>query len=134
MNMTTSKHVSRVLWCQAIGFAIIIALSWADEFADLPRYFFGGPQTPNWSECVLETVIVLMVAIPVMLLTHRVVARLHYLEGFLRVCAWCKKIQHDGQWVPVEEFLRLRLDSKSTHGICSACMAGEMTKSLGGVA
>lgn len=38
------------------------------------------------------------------ILTKRLVSRLYYLEGFLRICAWRKKLEHNGEWIPLEEF------------------------------
>ena len=46
-----------------------------------------------------------------------------YLEEFLRPCAWCRKLHLDNEWVPVEEFLQRKFDSRTSHGICPACKA-----------
>jgi hypothetical protein len=70
----------------------------------------------------LETLIVLLVATPVMILTERLVSRLHHLEGFLRVCAWCKKLEHNGEWIPLEEFFERKFQTETSHGMCLACM------------
>ena len=118
--MRTQTHISRILSYQAIGFLTIIALSWINELGDLP-YFIGVRYLPNWRESLLETLIVLLVAAPVMVLTRRLVSRLYYLEGFLRICAWCKKLEHDGEWVPVEEFFEHNFQTATSHGMCLAC-------------
>jgi hypothetical protein len=36
-------------------------------------------------------------------------------KGLLTICAWTKRIRHDGRWMPVDEFNYLRL--QLTHGI-----------------
>lgn len=38
-------------------------------------------------------------------------------EGLLTICAWTKKVQMDGKWVPVEVFLKERLGIQTSHGI-----------------
>ena len=45
------------------------------------------------------------------------------LEGFLPICASCKKIQSDeGLWVEIEAYFRERTKVRFTHGICPECM------------
>jgi hypothetical protein len=119
--MRTQPHISRILSYQAIGFLTIIALSWINELGNLP-HVIGLQYVPNWRESFLETLIVLVVAIPVMALNRRLVSRLYYLEGFLRVCAWCKKLEHNGEWIPVEEFFEHKFQTETSHGMCLACM------------
>lgn len=38
-------------------------------------------------------------------------------EGLLTICAWTKKVQIDGKWVPVEHFLKENLGIQTSHGI-----------------
>jgi hypothetical protein len=121
-RMKTRTHVSKILWCEGIGFLAIIALSWLNELSDLPHVVSGVQYISNWRESALETPIVLLTAIPVMILTKRIVSRLYYLEGFLRVCAWCKKLGHNGEWIPLEEFFESKFQTETSHGMCSACM------------
>jgi len=120
--MRTQTHVSRILWYEGLGFLAIITLSWVDELSDLTRLVGAHQYTPNWRESALETLIVVLVAIPVMILTRKLVSRLYYLEGFLRVCAWCKKVNYNGKWVPLTEFLELRFQTKTSQGLCLICL------------
>ena len=121
--MPATRHASQVLAVEAIGFLVIITLSWANELLGLPSLIFGGGHRVNWPESLLETIIIASVAIPMLVLTRRLVLRLHYLEEFVRVCGWCKKMNVRGQWVPLEEFFELKFDTPTSHGICPACHA-----------
>ena len=38
-------------------------------------------------------------------------------SGLLEVCAWTKRIEIDGRWVPIEEFLSESLHLRLTHGM-----------------
>ena len=38
-------------------------------------------------------------------------------SGLLKVCAWTKRIQIDGRWISVDEFLRDHLHLNLTHGM-----------------
>jgi hypothetical protein len=120
--MRTQTKAARILVYEGIGFFLIIALSWIDEFSDLPHLFGANQYVSNWRESALETLIVVLVAIPVLILTKRLASRLFYLEGFLRVCAWCKKLDHDGDWVPVGEFFDSKFQTATSHGMCIACL------------
>jgi|NGEPerStandDraft_6_1074524.scaffolds.fasta_scaffold00634_6 hypothetical protein len=124
--MQTSRGASKLIWYEAMGFGTIIAISWLDELIGLPQLLFGGASVPNWKESVLESGITLLVAIPTLLLSSRLTRRLYRLEGFLRLCAWCRKVELDGRWVPVEEFLLARLDTVTSHGMCPDCEATAM--------
>lgn len=120
--MTTRTYASKILWCEAIGFLAIIILSWVNELSELPQILGHAHYISNWRESLLETEIVVLVALPVMIFTRRIVLRLYYLEGFLRVCAWCKKLEHNGQWVPLEEFFEQRFQTPTSHGMCEECL------------
>ena len=75
----------------------------------------------NWREAAIETLLVVVVWVAVHVVTKRLLARLHYLEGFLRVCAWCRKISHDDDWLPVEDYFAKGFEIKTSHGICPVC-------------
>jgi hypothetical protein len=111
----------RVLGYESIGFVLVIALSWLDELLNLPGLLFGGTKAPDWRESVMETVVALAVWLVVVVLTKRLLGRLRYLEGFLKMCAWCRKIDCDGEWIPVETFLARKLNVRTSHGVCPEC-------------
>jgi hypothetical protein len=119
--MFNSKKSRRILWYQASGFLLIIALSWLDELWSLPSRLFGGVEHSNWHESALETTIILAVWLPIFVLTKRLLARLFYLEHFLRICAWCRKIGHDDQWLPIEEYFSSGFQVETSHSICPEC-------------
>ncbi len=119
--MTTLKKHQRVLLFENIGFLALILLSWANEVLDLPRLAFGGNTQVNWREAAMENFLVLIVWGVVYVVTKRILARLHYLEGFLRVCAWCRRIGQDDTWLPLEEYFSKALNVRTSHGICPEC-------------
>ena len=129
LKMKYKKNTYFILWIEAIGFISIITLSWLDEMIGLPRLLFGAPPPVNWHEAVIETVIVLLAWLSVHTLTKRLLERLHYLEEFLRVCAWCRKIAHDDEWLPIEEYFSREFATKTSHGLCPDC-AKKMAESI----
>ena len=55
--------------------------------------------------------------------------RIKFLEGFLSVCAWCKKVKTDeasATWIEMEEFLKLQIPEGLSHGMCPDCLEGAL--------
>ncbi|HLK55288.1 MAG TPA: hypothetical protein VKU00_01910 [Chthonomonadaceae bacterium] len=117
---------TRALWIEGIGFLAIIVLSWVNELTGFQTLFYPEYRG-NWHEAALETVLIVLVAIPTLLLTKRLIdklqERVRYLEGFLRICAWCRRLESNGEWVPVETYFSQQFSVSSTHGICPDCHA-----------
>jgi hypothetical protein len=116
--MRSSPNPNRVVWYELVAFGILLATIWVASLLELTE----GTDAPfQWADPLLETGVLLVVALPTLYLTRRLVKRLHYLEGFLRLCAWCHKVEVNGQWLSIEEFLNLRLSTRTSHGICESC-------------
>ena len=50
-------------------------------------------------------------------------AKIQTLEGFVPICASCKKIRDDkGYWNQIEEYIRARTNAEFTHSICPECV------------
>jgi hypothetical protein len=100
-------------------FAVILMTIWLDEFLDLPKILLGAPATPyRIEEYLVETGLISIVGGIVILITFVALKRIERLEGYLRVCAWCRNVWLDGRWVKFEEYIETRHDLRSTHGIC----------------
>src|SRR5437660_12470387 len=72
----TRRRSSTIVVYEILGFVAIIALSWINELLGLPSLIFGTDHLGGWHESLLETSIILLGAIPVVILTRRLVARL----------------------------------------------------------
>jgi hypothetical protein len=102
----------------------MIMLSWLDELILLPQLVFGRSTLHgDWHESMIETLVALLVWIVVFRNARRILNRVYFLEGFLTVCAWCKKIKHDDQWIPPEEYVKKGFRTGTSHGMCPACAA-----------
>jgi hypothetical protein len=122
--METKTPHSRVLVYQAVGFLTIIGLSWFVELTGLRKWVLGDhPYISDFKESTLEMLLVLGVWFVVASRTRLLLNHTRYLQGFMRVCSWCHHIDHKGNWVPLEEFLRRGFDTPTTHGICPSCLA-----------
>jgi len=46
------------------------------------------------------------------------------LRGLLPICMHCKRIRDgQGQWTPIEHYVRARTEARFSHGICPECVA-----------
>jgi hypothetical protein len=111
-----------ILWVEAVAFSLIIVLSWVTEAIRIPHLLYGEAFVPNWHRAVLRTVIIFLIWAWVHLSTRQLLKRLHHLEEFLRVCSWCHKVCHDGDWLEMERYLTSKFETKTTHGMCPHCL------------
>jgi hypothetical protein len=123
----TKQQWNSVLWIEAFGFSVIIALSWLTEAVRIPHFIFGESFTPNWHRAALRTIVMLLIWGWVHVATNRMLKRLHYLEDFLRICGWCRKVCYNGEWLTMEEFFSSKFATQTTHGMCPECLNKGMT-------
>jgi hypothetical protein len=120
--MPKQLRPSKVFVYQSIGFLAIIAVCMFDEVVGLTSLILGEqPYISNFRGSILKMLLVLGVWLVVAGSTRRVIARIRYLEGFMKVCAWCHRIEHQHHWMPLEEFLKKGFDTPTSHGICIDC-------------
>jgi hypothetical protein len=113
-----------ILAIELIAFGLVIAVTWLDEYVDVPFRFFGAVKTPiRPQEFWFEATTALFVGTAVVLATLWVFRRLRFFEDFIRVCAWCRKVEVDEEWVAFEDYMKHQHDVRSTHGICPTCRA-----------
>ena len=118
------RYEKVILGLELIGFALVMAILWLDEYVDVPFRFLHALKTPaRPQEFWFEALAVLLVATAVVLATLWVFRRLRYLESLIQICAWCRKVNVGEEWVPFEQYMKREHDVKSTHGICPACRA-----------
>jgi len=118
----TRKRANSILWIEAFGFSLIIVLSWLTEAIRIPYFLFGEPFVPNWQRAILRTIVVLLIWVWVHLVTRRLLGRLHYLEEFLRVCSWCRKVCDHDEWLTMEEYFNSKFAMRTSHGMCPECL------------
>ena len=120
--MKIHKNRSWVLWYECVGFAVIICSFWIVGLSGVANLVFGGePNVIDWRSFTMETLLILLVWAVVFLFTRRLVSHLLYMEGFLRICSWCRKVDYQDKWMPLEEYFEKGFHVGTTHGVCPAC-------------
>jgi len=118
------KHAMsrRIVSYEVVGFAAVIVLIWINELLDLPHNLFAAPATPvNLRECISETCAVALLGLFVVVLTVRLLRKIRVLEGFLPVCAACKKVRVDDRWIEIESYITEHSEARFSHSVCPAC-------------
>jgi hypothetical protein len=110
------------MWYLSAGFAFMILFSWLAELTDLSHLLLGGePHVNDWRVAAIHTWFILLVWGVFFCLMRRLVAHLLYLEGFLRVCSWCRKVGYKDKWLPLEKYFAEGFSVETTHGMCPEC-------------
>jgi hypothetical protein len=120
--MKKNSQLTKIVLYQNLGFLGIIILCFLDELLKLPALVFSDhPFEFVYRRSTLEMLLVLGVWFLVSMSTRRILERINYLEKFMRVCAWCRRINYHDEWMRLEEFMQQGFDTPTTHGICAEC-------------
>jgi len=112
----------RALIWHSLGFLTLLVLTWCDSMFDLLHYLLGHPaRTAGMGEITIKSGVIVLLWLGSAYKLYMIVSRLSYLESFLHVCAWCRRIQHEDLWLTLEEHFQRRTSVKVTHGICPKC-------------
>ena len=116
-----TKRREIILWIEGIGFGSMIVMTWVTEIFHLPQVLFEEPWVTNLSRPLLRTLVIMCVWAAVHIATRRLLKRLHHLEEYLRVCAWCRKMDYEGEWITMENYFGSAFATKTSHGVCPEC-------------
>jgi hypothetical protein len=129
--MLSSPRNILIVAAEGLMFCAMLLVIWLDEFVDVPYRFFGSPPTPyRMAEYIFETATCTIVGLIIIGGTILFLRKNEKIERFIRVCAWCRKIRLDDQWIPMESFLEKKYTLKSSHGICLECLEKAKAETL----
>ena len=100
-------------------------LTLGNEILDIPHYVFNDAPTSysqRFGEIIIELFIFFIVATIQILLFKKLYKRIRVLEGFIPICANCKKIRNtEDQWEQMEKYISQHSMARFSHGICPDC-------------
>ena len=120
-----SKTLRLVLISQLTILFLFLAMTICNEFFDLPHLFFGDHPTSfdqRTGEIVIELAILTIILIVEIVLIKKLYQRIRILEGFLPICANCKKIRHEESWDQIEKYISDHSLVNFSHSICPDCI------------
>lgn len=116
-----------VYWQQALlwhglGFVTIVMVLWADKLFQIGQHLgVSEENTESYLEVSAKSGVVVLLWMFSAYKVYLIVSRLSYLESFLHVCAWCRKIEMKNKWLTVEQHFAQQTGGKASHGICPDC-------------
>jgi hypothetical protein len=127
-----SLYWQKALLWQSLGFLVIVVLTWSDALFDLAHAVLGRPaRNMDLGRTAITTFVIVLLWVFSAYKIYRVVSRLSYLESFLHVCAWCRKIEYHEEWLSLEEHFRHHTGGQASHGICPQCSARMLPAGVG---
>ena len=121
-RITKNILATRVIIYQLIGYGILLFLIVGDEVFDFPHTVFGFPSTPiNWVEALIEGSYIIVLCLFSIHLSLRLLKEIKFLEGYLPICSYCKKIRDGEEWRSIEGYVSDHSEALFTHGLCPEC-------------
>ena len=120
-----SKTLRIITISQLSIFFLLLCLTLGNEIIDIPHYVFHDAPTlysQRSGEIIIELSIFSIVMIFEIALLKNLYKRIRLLEGFIPICANCKKIKNtDDQWEQIEQYITKHSLAQFSHGICPDC-------------
>jgi hypothetical protein len=121
--MQDKSRLTKIVMYQTVGLLAVVLLCYLDELLQLPSLIFADhPFDFVYRRSMLEMLLFLAVWLLVSGSTRRLLNRVQHLEAFMRLCAWCRRIECEGKWMRLEDFMKQGFDTSTTHGICPECL------------
>lgn len=110
----------------AVMLIIFVFLTMANEVLDLPHYILGDEPTTypqRRGEMIFELLIYFIVILSSYYYFRKKLEKeIKILEGFIPMCANCKKIRQDIDWKALEEYISENSLANFSHSICPDCI------------
>ncbi len=121
------KHQAhrQILFTQFLILLIFLVLTLCNEVLDIPHLLLGDEATTigqRSGEVSVELCIFIIVVLIEILVMKKLFKRIKILEGFLPICANCKKIRVEKNWKQMEAYITKHSLAKFSHSICPECI------------
>ena len=120
-----SKSIRLLAISQVAIIFSLLCLTLGNEILDLPHYVFNDEPTSysqRFGEIIIELSIFFIVIAIHIVLFRKLYKRLRLLEGFIPICANCKKIRNaEDQWEQMEKYITQHSLAQFSHSICPTC-------------
>jgi len=106
--------------------SIFVFLTIANEVLDWPHYILGDQPTTypqRKGEVIFElSIYIIVIFSSYYYFTKKIQKEIKILEGFIPICANCKKIRQDIDWKTLEEYISANSLAQFSHSICPDCL------------
>lgn len=120
-----NKTLHLIVGSQSAIVLLFLSLTLGNELIDIPHYVFGDAPTllsQRIGEIIIEFSIFFIVMNVQFILFRKLYKRIRILEGFIPICANCKKIRTEkDSWEQMEAYISQHSLARFSHGICPDC-------------
>ena len=106
--------------------SIFAMMTVANEILDLPHYLLGDEPTSfaqRKGEVIFELVgYAIVISFSLLYFRKKMENEIKILEGFIPICANCKKIREDLDWKTLEQYIQENSLATFSHAICPYCI------------
>lgn len=94
---------------------------------------FGQPRLPDPSWAIAANYVLFLFSALGLVLLYDYTAQLSLAElqrvrSLLSICAWCRKIRSEDEWISLEEYTTIHTGAELSHGICQTCSDAEFQR------
>jgi hypothetical protein len=115
----------RFIYYQLAILAAFLALTLLNEAVDVPHLVFGDPPiapVQRRGEMGMEIFFALLIFAIELMFIQKLRKDIRVLEGFIPICASCKKVRSRDHWEPVEKYIKSHSLADFTHSVCPECL------------
>lgn len=122
-----NRTLFRMAIYQSAILMLFLLLTVGNEIIDIPGLLFNDKPTTfdqRYGEIFIEISIFFIVMALQIVLLRKLYTRIRLLEGFISICANCKKIKTTkNQWQQIEHYISDHSLAKFSHSLCPECAA-----------
>ena len=120
-----NKTLRMLTISQVLVILLFLCLTLGNEIIDVPHYIFNDAPTSysqRSGEIAIELSIFFTIMVMQIALFSKLYKRIRVLEGFIPICASCKKIRNaEDQWEQMEKYITQHSLAQFSHSICPDC-------------
>ena len=120
-----NKTLRMLTISQLLVILLFLCLTLGNEIIDVPHYVFNDAPTSysqRSGEIAIELSIFFTIMVIQIALFNKLYKRIRVLEGFIPICASCKKIRNaEDQWEQMEKYITQHSLAQFSHSICPDC-------------
>ena len=120
-----SKTIRLLTISQVVIVFLFLCLTVGNDIVDIPHHIFNDAPTSysqRLGEIIIELFIFFIIMTIQILLFKKLYKRIRFLEGFIPICANCKKIRNsEDQWEQMEKYIAQHSLAQFSHSICPDC-------------
>ena len=123
------SYLPPIITLAVAGFLGLIVVFALDAYWDLPARSFGAFLKPIRPFAFsIKVVAALCLFITVLGVLREAILRIQRLSHMLTMCAWCRRVSLEGEWISIDQFLQQRKNTTSSIGLCPDCYGKKVTE------